>query len=245
MSTFNLDIKLPTLGRIYNPPLPEIITIRALTARDEKVIFGSWSTKSIDILLQKCIVEPKNLDISKLISADKLAILIHLRMLTYGEEYAYSVKCPACGKKQKLIINMQTDYAYNELKAEDDFYPMHVKLPVCGDELEVYALNQDELEESERWIKKFLKNANLEGDPSMLLRYAYMIKKINGDDSIPREQKYGYIESLHGKDFAYLQHRVEDFNLGFDFNVIKPCKFCGEDMEVYAGLGPEFFRSVF
>lgn len=246
MSNFNLETKLPSLGRIYNPPISPNVTLRSMTARDEKAIFGSWTEKSLDTLLQSCVTEPKDLKVSELFSPDKIALLVNLRILTYGEEYEFTVKCQECGKKQKVKINMLEDYDYSELSEDMECQPIHMVLPVCKDELDVYFLTSKELTEVDNWTKRIMKNTKeASGDPSLLLRYAMMIKSINGKTDDSKEKRLMYLENLHAKDFQYISYKLSKIRFGFDFTVTKECQYCGESIEFYAGLGPEFFRASF
>lgn len=100
-------VGIPSLGKVYskNSPLhrAESIEYRHMIASDEDVLTSKAllrSGKAIDMLLKNCIVD-KSINPEDLLSGDKNALMIALRVGAYGEKYLVDLECPDCDFKAK------------------------------------------------------------------------------------------------------------------------------------------------
>jgi|TARA_B110000444_G_C18844250_1_gene600899 hypothetical protein len=103
-------VDLPSEGWFYakdHPLASGQVEMRYMTARDEDILTSANLIKKgvvLDKLLKSLIVTPCNyMDI---LTGDKNAIMIAARILGYGKDYEVGMKCPECGEKNDLIIDL-------------------------------------------------------------------------------------------------------------------------------------------
>ena len=103
-------VDLPSEGWFYakdHPLASGQIEMRYMTARDEDILTSANLIKKgvvLDKLLKSLIVTPCNYD--DIITGDKNAIMVAARVLGYGKDYEVGIKCPDCGEKNELIIDL-------------------------------------------------------------------------------------------------------------------------------------------
>lgn len=242
-SKYETTVKLPSKGIIYEN-IPEDLTIRAMTTSDEKVIFGSTNSDALDKVIRKCVVNPDNLDTSKLTPADMSAILIKLRTHTYGSEYTMQGRCPECNKVESYDINLdELPITY----LEDDFKePIEVTLPVSGDVLSVRLLRNNDYKVVSSQAKKIAKKMRINSrELEFIYRMARHILQINGED-VDQSKAQEYVSNMVGKDSAYYSWKLgEVANFGIDTSALVECKDCGEEFELPFEINSEFFRPKF
>lgn len=245
MSTTNYEttITLPSKGLLYKD-IPEDITIRAITTAEEKMIFGSTSSNSIERMMKACIVEPKNIDFKELLPFDEEYIMLKLRAHTYGSEYKIGTVCPHCGEQQEAVMNL------DELPVEylkDDFVePFTITLPKCGNTLEVRLLRNKDYEAARNQAKKIAKKVR--GNAKELaytIRMAKHIVKIDGEE-VDEGKAQQFCEGLLGYDAAYFWAMLDEaVQCGVDSEIEHTCQNCGEDYSVEFQMSSEFFRPKF
>ena len=106
------SVPLPSRGVIYPQDGPlhgqETIDIKPMTAREEDILTSRAYIKSGTVLtklLQSCIVN-KSIKPDNLISGDRNALLVSLRITGYGADYDVEVDCPECGTKSKQTFDV-------------------------------------------------------------------------------------------------------------------------------------------
>lgn len=242
-SQYETTVLLPSKGLLYDD-IPEEITIRSMTTNDEKIIFGSTSGDAVAKVLQRCIVNPPNLDISKLTPADESFLMLKLRTHTYGSDYSMVGHCPECRSSNTYDINL------DELPVtylSDDFEePFTIELPQSCDKLSIRLLRNKDYTMIRNQAKKIAKKMHT---PYRELEYIYRMAKyivaIN-DEEIDQPKAQEYVTNLVGKDSAYFfwkLNQVADY--GVDTSSLVTCKDCGEDFELPFEITSEFFRPKF
>lgn len=245
MSTkYETKVSLPSNGRLYDEEIPKEFTLRAMTTGEEKLLLGSTSTEDVfDKILQKCIVEPKNVNLKKLIAADKHYLIMKLRIHTYGSEYTIELNCPHCGSKQEVTLNLD-DFIVNELT--DDFVePIEFKLPMSEDEISCKLLRDSDLDFIRKQSKKIAKSTNTSrSELEYTMRMAKHITQINGED-IEFGEAQKYVQDMHGRDSAYFWFKLNEVLLGYDTSIEVECDSCGGEIEDVMPITSEFFRPKF
>ena len=94
------SVPLPSLGKVYPDGNPlsgqETVEIRAMTAREEDILTSRALIKKgtvITHLIKSCLTN-KAIDVKNMISGDRNALMISLRITGYGQEYGVEVDCP-------------------------------------------------------------------------------------------------------------------------------------------------------
>ena len=101
------EVDLPSGGKVYPPDHPlflngGVVEIRQMTAADEDILNDRQAIKKNNVLenlLRECITKPEGLNIDDLIAADKMMILVALRVTGIGAEYKVNLECASCEKE--------------------------------------------------------------------------------------------------------------------------------------------------
>lgn len=236
---FTQEVTLPSQG-LLNPEIPEgKVVQRCMMVADQKFLSGSNQSASsaINQLIQRTTISPDGFDISKLTPADSLYLLFKLRILSYGKDYKFRARCPECGKK----IDISVDLSELPVELLDTDYEdkLEVKLPVKGDTAYLRVLNNGDLEEINKEIKR-RKKRNENDESEYVLRIASIIQKIDlkepnkdGLKSLTRSLDIErYVESLTDLDASTIIAKRDSVNFGIVPTVEHVCKECGEYIDV-------------
>jgi|GEM_PF-755225 len=93
-------VDLPSKGLLYPDRLNKV-KIEYLTSRDEDILTTPSLIQDgtvLDVILKRKIKSPQNLDVSKLLTGDKNALILFLRASSYGQDYEVQVNDPRDGK---------------------------------------------------------------------------------------------------------------------------------------------------
>jgi hypothetical protein len=119
-------ISLPSAGKIYpesHPLRSGQLEMRYMTAYDEDILTNlSYIREGIvlDKLIESLIITP-GLDSDTIAQADKDALIIQARILSYGPEYPVQVTDPATGKTYERIADLtKLNFLPFELQADQN-----------------------------------------------------------------------------------------------------------------------------
>ena len=241
METLERTYKVPSAGLFGGPTE---VTLRPMTTKEEKIIYTSRDMSFIEKIVKSCIVEPKNVDIDLLHPNDITYLLYMIRELTFGPNYKQKMQCPYCGLRQDIEIDI-TEMTYEILDLESLDEKLNVKLPVCGDTIQLKLLSQGDFNHIDEYIKRLVRQNKLE-DPEgykYVYRFAKMIKTINGEEKEDIKEVISYVDNLNMRDFGAIKEVLQDIPIGINTLNIRKCRNCGEEVEVFGAAVPEFFRT--
>lgn len=241
METLERTYKVPSAG-IFGGPTE--VTIRPMTTKEEKIIYSSKDASFLEKIVKSCIIQPKDVNMSKFHPNDITFLLYMIRELTFGPKYKQKVQCPNCNLKQDIEIDI-TEMSYEILDLETLDEKLRVTLPVRGDTITLKLLSQGDFEEINSTIKRMNAQHKL-SDPEGYeygYRFAKMIDKINGEEKEDIKEVIDYLDNLNLRDFEAIKNCLADIPLGLNTLNIRSCENCGEELEVYGAAVPEFFRS--
>lgn len=241
METLERTYKVPSAGLFGGPTE---VTLRPMTTKEEKIIYTSRDMSFIEKIVKSCIVEPKNVDIDLLHPNDITYLLYMIRELTFGPNYKQKMQCPYCGLRQDIEIDI-TEMTYEILDLESLDEKLNVKLPVCGDTVQLKLLSQGDFNHIDEYIKRLVRQNKLE-DPEgykYVYRFAKMIKTINGEEKEDIKEVISYVDNLNMRDFGAIKDVLQDIPIGINTLNIRKCRNCGEEVEVFGAAVPEFFRT--
>jgi|10_taG_2_1085330.scaffolds.fasta_scaffold109247_1 hypothetical protein len=105
-------VDLPSEGKFYPEEHPlhnqTTVEIREMTAKQEDILTSKSLIQKgvvLDRLIQSVLVD-KTIKVEDLLTGDKNAILIALRISGYGAEYETQVTCPACDESNKYLFDL-------------------------------------------------------------------------------------------------------------------------------------------
>ena len=241
METLERTYKVPSAGLFGGPTE---VTLRPMTTKEEKIIYTSRDMSFIEKIVKSCIVEPKNVDIDLLHPNDITYLLYMIRELTFGPNYKQKMQCPYCGLRQDIEIDI-TEMTYEILDLESLDEKLNVKLPVCGDTVQLKLLSQGDFNHIDEYIKRLVRQNKLE-DPEgykYVYRFAKMIKTTNGEEKEDIKEVISYVDNLNMRDFGAIKEVLQDIPIGINTLNIRKCRNCGEEVEVFGAAVPEFFRT--
>lgn len=239
-------IKLPSRGLGYTTNVPSEIELRAMSTLDEKIRLSSTNGfKIIPQLINNCKGDD-SFNAEDLYLQDLIACMYGLRQVTYGSDYKVVIQCPYCGNDIELEVNLDDDL--ETTYADDNFTgTLEVTLPVSGDVVtcKLLSIKEDNLiiKDAEKTKLKF---PDYVGDPTMILKWNYIITNINGE--VARQLKtQNYIENMHAKDFNYLTSKYDEFesSIGINTQLVDVCPTCERNVKYNLPVTEEFFRPEF
>ena len=112
-------VELPSRGRFYEN-LKEV-HLRPMTGVEQDILTTERlikEGKALDMVLSNCLRE--KVDIEELLVADYMYLLFKLRVLTYGDEYRFEMKCPQCGaiNDVEIVLNVEEGVREGDIESE-------------------------------------------------------------------------------------------------------------------------------
>ena len=108
------SVPLPSRGVIYDHDSAlfetESLEIKPMTAREEDILTSRAYIKNGTVLskvINSCLIN-KDVNPDDLISGDRNAILIALRITGYGSDYELELSCPECSKTSKNTFDLSS-----------------------------------------------------------------------------------------------------------------------------------------
>lgn len=240
------SIPLPSKGITYPSDSPlhncETVDVRAMTAREEDILTSRALIKKgtvISELIKSCLVD-KRIDVSQLLSGDRNALMVALRVTGYGADYNVEVDCPACGTKSKQTFNL------SELELKSlDLDPVEpgtnlfeTMLPATKKKVRFKFLTGAD-EEEILTIQERKKKAGGMGDNVVTTRLQFSIVAIEGKTD--KNLINSFIRNMPARDSLHLRNHIDKHEPGIDMTSHMDCPSCSETSEVRIPLGVTFF----
>ncbi len=239
-------VPLPSQGLAYPVGHPlhrkTTVEIRAMTAREEDILTSRALIKNgtvITRLIQSCLID-QSIDASSLVSGDRNALMIAIRITGYGATYNVEMRCSNCEIKQPAGFNL-SDLGIKPLNVDPESIGENgfsLTLPVSGKSVVVrFQTGQDEEESAvvnERKKKQGIGAENLVTD--QLMR---SITHLDGD---PDKSKISqFVRYMPAADSLTIRKFLEENEPGVDMTVNFKCDYCQHEEEVSLPIGTNFF----
>jgi len=251
--TFNWEIPiesvpLPSQGKVYPPGTSlhnrEFIDIKSMTAREEDILMSSALIKQgkvLSQLLSSCIVD-KTIDPSDLLSGDRNAIMVSIRITGYGANYDAITICPKCSAKSTQSYNLG-DLSIKRLEIQpvgEDQNVFQFKLPVTGKTVYFKFLSGKEEEERSISISRMRRlTGGKSVDRDVTSRLEYQAVAIDGIED--RNAISQFISKMPARDSRALRKYIKDNEPGIDLSVDMKCPECLKQGRVALPIGASFF----
>ena len=217
--------------RLYGENFDGHLTLRAMTTKEERIrLSGQSFYQTMSKIVNECIVDNKNPDGTYKIDSqvftdfDFFAVLVKLRMLSYGTKYKTVTICSKCGRKNDKAKVDLTDLAYN-LVPPDFKEPYELKpLPYSGDVLGCRFLRVKDRIDIEKQKELILaKEPNYDGDPTFQLEMQRRIMTVNGKE-LNYVQAEDYVNNMIAMDSVVYHDEVDTNKFGIiRLNYIESC----------------------
>lgn len=235
-------VDLPSKGYFY-PNKKSTVEVKYLTAEDENILTSGDLIKSgkvLDVLLQNAIVDT---DISpeEMLTGDRNAVLIALRITGYGDEYETKTTCPSCGnvnESEILLSSLKTKEIPFQPDSEGLF---SVQLPKCKANVKFRLLkgsDENRLQKIGETGKKTI-GKNIKVQTVLTERYLLQIMDVNGN----RDKTYikKFISVMPIADSFFFREYLGQVEPGLDLNHDFECKECGKDYEQEVPITAKLF----
>lgn len=248
---FGLDIPtelvpLPSKGRIYPSDSPlygqEALEIRPMTAREEDILTSRAYIKKgnvISKLIESCLVD-KSINPDELISGDRNALMVALRITGYGAEYKAEIDCPACGAKSEQSFNL-SELRIKRLAVDpvaEGSNLFELELPISKKSVRVKFLTGED-EQEMMTIADRKKKSGIVSSSAVTDRLSRSIVSVAG---ISDKTKIGmFVRNMPARDSLALRKFLDNQEPGIDMSVYMSCPSCNEESEVTMPLGASFF----
>lgn len=237
--------ELPSGGKIYTKPVASHIELRSMTARDEMKRLSPSSTplKTLADIIEGCCIEKPAIPVYDMSLGDYEFLLHKLRIVTYGEDYKVSLRCPECGE----VIETVTKLGQLNVKEFDEDSLNNLQtfsLPKSGRIITLNFLTPRIVEEMEvkvKDMKRRYKDATI--DFETLVRLLTNIDLIDGEKKSESEMEK-IITGLPALDLQKILNNIDKLNqqIGLDNVLYLTCPKCGGEITTFFRFGPEFFR---
>ena len=242
--------KLPSRGLLYGVVIGDTVELRAMTTIEERMRLSGenfWSTMAN--IVNRCLVNCP-IDAKDFVDFDFFAILVKLRIITYGNGYKTRTRCLNCEKPQDITVNL--DLLNIEYLPEDFVEPIiFEKMPKSGDKLGIRFLRvfdhiEIEQKSNEYNINSQKNNEEDLGDPKYTLEMEKMLVSVN-DIELDSFARHKYISSMIGMDSSYFHNRVNKLFYGVRRVGTMTCedKTCGGLVIYQVAPDENFFRTAF
>ncbi len=250
LDDFGIDIPvesvpLPSRGVIYsNESLrdTETLDIKPMTAKEEDILTSRAYIKNgtvISKLISSCLSD-KSINPDDLISGDRNALLIALRITGYGADYTLEIGCPACGKTNTSTFDLSSlpikRLQIDPVETGENMF--EVQLPVTKKNVRVKFLNGHD-EKEMMIINERKKKNGFNVESAVTDRLARSIISIEG---ITDKNKINlFVQHMPARDSLALRRFLDEYEPGVDMKSHMTCTHCHEESEVDLPIGASFF----
>ena len=247
---FGLDIPqevvpLPSMGKVYAAESPlyglESVEIKAMTAKEEDILTSRALLKKgtvITELIRSCIID-RSVDPLQLLSGDRNALMVAIRITGYGPEYNVELECAECGVKSPHAFDLgalpikrleiePVQPASNLFEYELPYSKKRVrfKFMTGRDEEEIMVMNEKQ------------KKMALGSESNVTTNLLYSISSIDGVSD--RAKIAAFVKNMPARDSLSLREYIRDNEPGIVMRQDTTCDACGHTEEVSMPLGVTF-----
>lgn len=241
------EVPLPSRGKVYPSSSAlhnrDTLPVRAMTIREEDILTSRAYIKKGTVITEliKSLVAERDVDVRELISGDRNALMVAIRIMGYGAAYNVDITCSACEKKSTNFEFMLDRLELKRLAIDPVSPGMNLfrfKLPVSKREVEFKFLTGKDEEEITVTNEK-MKKIGSENDKLISSRLKYAIVSIDGKTD--RSLVVSAIDKMLARDSLDLRRFMEKNEPGISMDQEFVCKHCQHVEEVSIPIGTNFF----
>jgi hypothetical protein len=240
-------VRLPSEGKIYSAESGlmnrEDIEIKAMTTREEDILTSRAFAKkgtTIAELIKACVTD-KSIDVDQLVSGDRNALMVAIRITGYGSTLNPDMKCPDCGQ----VNQAEFDLTKLSLKpiGESPIAPgvneFECKLPKTGAVTTFKLLTAKDEEDliSQHERKKKVLNSPIDTLLSDQLKMSLL--SVNGKRE--RAALAFFVDNMPAEDAKALRDRMTAIKPDVNMKQVFDCQYCDYSEEVEIPIDREFF----
>ncbi len=238
-------VPLPSAGRVYPPHSSlhgrELVEIRSMTAREEDILTSRAFLKKgtvITELIKSCLTD-KSINPVDLLTGDRNALMVSIRITGYGPDYDVEVECNECQNKTPRTFNLG-ELPIKRLDispVQDGMNVFEFVLPYSKLAVRFKFLTGRDEEEILTTSEK-QKKLGLQGESSVTTNLLYSIVSIQGVEE--RSKIANFIRMMPARDSLALRNYMRDHEPGITMRQDVTCSSCGHSEEVSMPIGVSF-----
>lgn len=238
-------IPLPSGGRVYPPQSSlhgrETVEIRAMTAREEDILTSRALLKKgtvITELIKSCLTD-KSVNPIDLLTGDRNALMVAIRITGYGADYDAEMECNECNGKAPRTFNLgELPIKRLEISpVQDGLNLFEFLLPYSKKTVRFKFLTGRDEEEILATSEK-QKKLGLGGESSVTTNLLYSIVAIEGVEE--RSKIASFIRMMPARDSLALRNHIRDSEPGIIMKQEVSCPTCDHTEEVTMPIGVSF-----
>jgi len=238
-------VPLPSRGQVYpaNSPLhgTETVEIRAMTAREEDILTSRAFLKKgtvITELIRSCMTD-KSVNPNDLLTGDRNALMVAIRITGYGPEYDAEIECSECNTKSPQQFNLaELPIQFLELEpVEQGMNLFEFKLPYSGKTVRFRFMSGRDEEEIMATQEK-QKKLGLQSDTTVTTNLMYSIVSVEGVED--RAKVAAFSRMMPARDSLALRNHIRNNEPGIRMKQEVACPACGHSEEVSMPIGISF-----
>ena len=239
------EYTLPSGGLVYNKEINPQFKLRSMTTAEEmkRLNHTDRPYRAMAEIIDDCLVEDIGISGYDLCIADYQYMLHKLRIVTYGEEYKISVRCPYCGDEIDTTAHLD-ELAVKEFDIDKFEEKRTITLPRSGSVVTLKFQTPrmlDEIENRTKEMKRKYKTADIAFDLLVLLEC--VIDTVDGAH-LEASKVETFINNLPAMDMAKIVNSIDELNamVGIENKLTVDCPKCGGEVRTSFRYGTEFFR---
>jgi hypothetical protein len=247
---FGLDIPvetmpLPSNGLVYPVDSTlhgrETVDIKAMTAREEDILTSKAYLKKgtvITELIKSCLLD-KSIDPRDLLTGDRNALMVAIRITGYGSDYDAEIECNECSTKAQHKFDL-AGLPLKRLQIAPVAQGQNIfefLLPYSKKIVKFRFLTGRDEEEIVATAEK-QKKLGLSAEASVTTSLLYSIVSIDGVED--RAKIASFVKMMPARDSLALRNYIKDNEPGILMRQETSCPSCGHSEEVNMPLGVTF-----
>lgn len=238
-------VPLPSAGKVYSADSGlhnrETIEIKAMTTKEEDILTSRALLKKgtvISELIKSCLID-KSFNPLDLLSGDRNALMVAIRITGYGPEYDVEMECGECGVKAPRSFNL----------AELPIKRLDVEPVIPGTNLFEFLLPMSKKavrfkfmtgrdEEDMSVLADKQKKMNLGSESNITTALLYSIISVDGVED--KSKIANFIKVMPARDSLALRKYMRDAEPGIIMKQEVECPSCSHVEEVSMPLGVTF-----
>ena len=240
-------VPIPSRGIIYNPDSDlyglESVQIKAMTAKEEDILASQALLKEgtvVTNLIRSSVINAK-FDPADMISGDRNALMVSIRITGYGPEYPYTIQCEKCDYSNKAIAKLD-NLGIKRLDIppiENGKNEFEFTLPVTKKKI-TFKFLTDRDDKDRKASAKFASRhleTKVENNITSFLEYSILsIDGIRDKNKIKH-----FVMNMPAFDSKALRKFINENEPGMDMSHSFECKNCGHINETKLPITSEFF----
>lgn len=241
-------VPIPSAGKLYGAGSPlcdvDSVEIKAMTAKEENILMSRALVRKgtvITELIKSCLID-KDIDVNSMISGDRNALMIAIRITGYGKDYSPRVTCPACEQQQDFMFDLsalelkELDLTKVE-QVEPNTNQFKFTLPNSKKDV-VFKFLTGKEEETIFSILEAKKKKGIQNDEVITTRLIQSVISIDGD----RDRSYiaQFLSNMLARDSLALRMHIDENEPSVDMKQDFICNSCGYQEVMAVQMGPTF-----